>query len=94
MKVMVKFREMPELVSAFEGEERVQLDFTGDAVEDLLHHLSLKIGPKKGSIFINDRGEISPHVSVLINGRYIFNSNTLSQKLKENDVIELILAPG
>jgi len=94
MKVTVKFSALPELVSIFEWKKEAQVDLTGDAVKDLLHHLFLKIRPKKGSIFINDRGEISPQVSVLINGRYIFGSNPLSQKLKENDVIELILAPG
>jgi sulfur carrier protein ThiS len=94
MKVTVKFSAIPELLSIFKDEKEVEVDFTGDTVKDLLHNLFLKIGPKKGGIFVNDQGEISPWVSVLINGRYIFSSSRLSQKLQENDVVELTLSLG
>jgi len=63
MKVTVKYSAIPELLSIFKDEKEVQVDFTGDTVKDLLHNLFLKIGPKKGGIFVNDQGEISPWVS-------------------------------
>lgn len=94
MRVTIKFWQMPELVSVFKGEKENRVDFAGDTVEDLLHHLFLKIGSKKRGIFINEQGEISPYVFVLINGRYISGSNRLRQRLRENDVIELTLAAG
>lgn len=94
MKVTVKFRGIPELVSVFEEEKQIQMDFTGSTLKDLLHQLSLKIGPKKKGTFLNDRGEILPNLLVLINGKYTPGMNPLSKWLRENDVIELLLAPG
>ena len=48
MKVKVKFSATPELLSIFKNEKEVQVDFTGDTVKDLLHHLFFRIVPKKG----------------------------------------------
>jgi sulfur carrier protein ThiS len=94
MKVTIKFSAIPELVSIFKGKKEAQVDFTGDTVKDLLDHLALKVGPKKRDIFVNDRGRISPHVLVLINGRPISGLKRLGQGLQENDTVELTLPLG
>ena len=91
MKVQVKLFGMPELPSVFEGEKEVTIDFSGDTVKDLLHHLFLKIGSGKNGIPFNDQGEISSYISILINENIIYDSNPL--RLKENDLIEIILPP-
>lgn len=94
MKVKVKFSTIPELVSLFEGRKDIQLDFPGRTLKDLLDHLALKVGPKKKGTFLSDKGEISPHILVLISGRPIPGLNRLSERLRENDVVELTLPLG
>jgi hypothetical protein len=97
MKVKVKFSAIPELVSLFGGRkdiQLIQLDFPGRTLKDLLDHLALKVGPKKQGIFLSDKGEISPHILVLINGRPIRGLNRVGRMLRENDVVELALPLG
>jgi sulfur carrier protein ThiS len=94
MKVKVKFSVMPELVRIFKGKKEVPLDFPGETLKDLFHHLALKLGPRKKDMFLDDRGRISPHVLVLINGKPLSGSNQLGQRLQENDVVELTLPLG
>jgi len=94
MKVTVKFLAIPGLLSIFKDEEEVQVDFAGNTVKDLLYQLAMKLGPRKKDIFLDDRGRISPHVLVLINGKPLSGSNQLGQRLQENDVVELTLPLG
>ena len=94
MKVKVKFSAISELVSLFEGRKDIQLNFPGRTLKDLLDHLTLKLGPKKRGIFVGEKGEISPHLLVLVNGRPIPGLNRLSQRLRENDIVELTLPLG
>ncbi len=94
MKVKVKFSAIPGLVSLFEGRKEVKLDFRGRILKDLLDHLTLKVGPKNKEIFLSDKGEISPHILVLINGRPIRGLNRVRKMLRENDVVELTLPLG
>jgi hypothetical protein len=76
------------------GKKEVQVDFTGNTVRDLLDTLFLKIGAKENPLFLNDQGEISPRLKVNVNRKWISDSNQLSKKLRENDVVELALAPA
>ena len=94
MKVRIKFIGMPELLPGFEDKKEVQVDFAGNTGKDLLYHLSSKLEPKKKNFFLNDQGEFSLGVVVVINERIIPGSNLLTQKLHGNDLIELSLAPG
>ena len=94
MKVRVKFFGMPKSLSIFENGREFQVDFPGDTLKDLLNYLLLKIGHEKKNIFFNDQEDISSELLTLINGRLITDSNRLSQRLQENDLIEIIPAPG
>lgn len=94
MKVRVKFFGMPESLSMFENRKEFQVYFAGDTLKDLLDYLRLKIGHKKKNIFFDDQGDISSGVLMLINGRLATDSNRLRQRLYENDLIEIIPAPG
>ncbi len=85
---------MPELLPDSKDKKEVQVDFSGCTVKDLLYHLSSKLDSKKKNLLLNDQGEFSQGVVVLINERIISGSNFLTQELRENDLIELIPAPG
>lgn len=94
MKVKVKFWGMTELLSFSEGEKEVQVDFPGGTVKDLLHYLLSKIDPGKRSLFVDERGEITGDLFVIINGGIVSDSNRLIQQLQEGDFIELALSSG
>ncbi len=94
MKVTVTFLGTFELLPIFEREKVYPVDFFGNTMKDLLNHLFLKIGPRRDGVFFNERGEIFPDLLVLVNGRLISGSNRIGQSLKENDIVELVLASG
>ena len=94
MKVRVKFIGMPEPLPGFEDKKEVQVDFLGNSIKDLLHYLSLRIGPKQKEIFLNDQGETSSMVYVSINGDFPLYSDRLNARLRDNDFVELIFASG
>jgi len=89
MKVRIKVTGMPEHLPNFEDRKEVQVDFDGNTVKDLLHHLSLRIEPKQKQIFLNDRGEISPRLLVYINGNLPGYSDRLNVSLRDDDFLEL-----
>lgn len=94
MKVRIKFIGMPEPLPGFEDKKEVQVDFAGNTIKDLLHHLCLRFEPKHKEVFLNDRGEISPMLFVCINGDYPLYSGRLNATLRDNDFVELIFASG
>ena len=78
----------------FENGKEFQVDFAGDTLKDLLDYLLLKISYKKKNIFFDENGDISSELFTLINGRLVTDSNRLRQRLYENDLIEILPAPG
>jgi sulfur carrier protein ThiS len=92
MKARIKFIGMPESLSGFEDKKEVQVDFSGNTIKDLLHHLSLRIGPKQKESFLNDQGETSPMLFVCINGNSVSYSDRLNATLRDDDFVELIFA--
>ncbi len=94
MKVRIKFIGMPEPFPDFEDRKEVQVDFSGNTVKDLLHHLSLGIEPKQKEIFLNDRGDISPMLFVCINGNSVAYSDRPNARLHDDDFVELIFDSG
>ena len=85
---------MTEFLSSSEGEKEVQADFAGDTVKDLLHHLLSMVGPEGKGIFLDDQGEITSGLLVIINGKMISDPTRFSQPLQEGDFIELALSSG
>jgi hypothetical protein len=83
VKVRIKFIGLPELLPGFEDKKEIQVDFSGNTIRDLLHHLSPGIGPKQKESLLNE-GEISPMLFVHINGKY---SSRLNTRLRDDDEI-------
>ena len=94
MKVRVKLWGMSGIMPAFEGKEEVQVDFQGDEVKDLIFQLFSDVDPRKKGIIFDDNGEISPDLTIILNGRIVSESNRFNRRLRGGDFIELILAPG
>ena len=95
MKVRVKlWGTLSEILPAFEGKGEVQVDFNGDKVEELIFHLFSEIDPEKKGIVFDDKGEISPDLNIILNGRIVSESNRFNRHLRGGDFIELILGSG
>jgi sulfur carrier protein ThiS len=94
MKARIKFIGMPELLPDCEDKKEVQVDFAGNSVKDLLHHLSMEIGSKQKEPFLNDKGEISPMLFLRINGNFIRYSDRPNANLRDDDFVELIFFSG
>ncbi len=94
MKVRIKVTGMTEPLTGFEDRKEVQVDFSGNTVKDLLHHLSLGIGPKQKEIFLNNQGEIPWMLSVCINGSFPMYSDRITVGLRDDDFIELFFHSG
>jgi len=94
MKVRVKLWGMRGIIPAFEGKGEVQVDCQGDKVRDLIFQLFSNIDPKQKGIIFDDKDEISPDLTIIINGRIVSESNRFNRHLRGGDFIELILAPG
>lgn len=94
MKVRVKLWGMSGIMPAFEGKEEVQVDFQGDEVKDLIFQVFSDVDPRKKGTIFDDKGEISPDLTIILNGRIVSESNRFNRRLRGGDFIELVLAPG
>ncbi len=92
MKVKIEFSGTPEEpLPDFKDNKEVQVDFSGNTIKALLHHLSLGMEPQQKEMFLNDRGEIPPTLFVYINGEF---SGRLNATLRDDDLIKLIFVSG
>ncbi len=94
MKVRVKLWGMSGIMPAFEEKGEVQVDFQGENVKDLILQLFSDVDPKQKRLIFDDRGEIFPDLTIVLNGRIISESNRFNRRLRGGDFIELIVAPG
>ena len=94
MKVRVKLIGIHKLPPGFQGQKEVSMDFSGSSIKDLIGQLIPRIGSEKRELFFSDHGDISPDLAINVNGIGISYANRSDFRLKENDLIELVSAPG
>lgn len=98
MKVKVRLLGLLELLPYSEDVRDTKVDAAdGATLKGFLNQLFSKINEKsKGTVFnvLDCHGDISPNLSITINGRSVSDSDSLDQKLKEGDYIQLFAATG
>ncbi|MCX5919227.1 MAG: MoaD/ThiS family protein [Deltaproteobacteria bacterium] len=94
MKVRVKLIGIPKPPPGFQGQKEVSMDFSGNSVKDFIDQLISRIGSENRDLFFSDHGDISPDLAINVNGIAISYSSRSDFRLKENDLIELVSAPG
>lgn len=95
MKVRVKLIGIPKPPPGFQGQKEVSVDFSGNSVKDLIDQLIPRMGAENRKFFVSDHGDIvSPDLMIIVNGIATSYSNRSDFRLKENDLIELVLAFG
>jgi sulfur carrier protein ThiS len=94
MKVRVKLIGISKPPPGFESQKEVSMDFSGNSVKDLIDQLISRMGSENRELFFSGHGDISPDLAINVNGIAISYSNRSDFRLKENDLIELVSAPG
>jgi sulfur carrier protein ThiS len=93
MKVRAKLCGIPTIERLSKYENEIQLEFDGSTVKDLIQHLLSEIEPQQRNLVVDEKGEISSVLTILINGKIVSESNRYNKQLRGGDFIELVLAP-
>ncbi len=94
MEIKVKLVGTSELPPSFQGQKEAPVKFPGDSVKDLIHHLASGAGPKMSGIFLNEKGDVSSDLMIIVGGIAVTDSNRLNLRLKKGDLVELVSSPG
>ena len=94
MKVDLKIL-LPVLPEAI-GRKELEVEFTGETVNDLIDHLVAQYGRKARQALYDERGQLDPVVQVLLNGEEWVTHDRLDRTLQDGDhvVLMLMLAGG
>lgn len=95
MRVRVKLIGIPQPAPGFEGRKEVSIDIPGDSVKDFIDQLIPRMGSENRKFFVSDHGDIvASDLMIIVNGIATSGSNQADLQLKENDLVELVLAFG
>ena len=94
MKVRVRLVGTSELPPSFQGQKEAQVSFPGSSVKDLIHHLASGAGSQMSGIFLDEKGDVSSDLMIIVNGIAVTDSNRLNLHLQEGDLVELVSSPG
>jgi hypothetical protein len=94
MKVRVSLVGTSELPPSFQGQKEAQVSFLGSSVRDLIHHLASGAGLEMSGIFLDEKGDVTSDLMIIVGGIAVTGSNRLNLLLKEGDLIELVSSPG
>jgi len=94
MKVHLKML-LPVLPEAV-GRKELEVEFAGETVNDLLHHLLARYGRQARQALLDDQGQLDPVVQVLLNGEEWITHDQLDRALHDGDqvILMLMLAGG
>lgn len=94
MKVNVRLMALPALIKAMGG-KKVEVDFPGETVADLLEHVVERYGRAAEEALLDDEGHLDSIIQILINERQWVVHDELHVPLKEGDnVIFMLLVAG
>lgn len=94
MNVTLKIIGLSEPLPGFEGPGEVPVDFPGNSLGELIHHILSGAAPETKDLFLSGGEEISPDLVTIVNGIAVSDSNRFHLRLQEGDRIELISSPG
>jgi sulfur carrier protein ThiS len=94
MKVRVRLVGTSELPPSFQGQKEAQVSFPGSSVKDLIHHLASGAGSEMSGIFLDEKGDVSSDLVIIVGGIAVTDSNRANLRLKEGDLVELVSSPG
>jgi len=94
MKIKVRLVGTSELPPGFQGQKEAQVNFPGISVKDLVHHLSSGASSDLSEVFLDQNGDVSADLMIVVQGIAVTDSNRGNLRLKEGDLVELVSSPG
>jgi MoaD family protein len=92
MKVDLKIF-LPVLPEAI-GRKRLQVEFAGETVNDLIEHLIARYGRKARQALYDRDGQLDPVVQILLNGEQWVPHDQLDTVLQDGDEVMLMIMLG
>lgn len=93
MKITVDFLSMP-IVTKIIGSKKVSLDFYGQTINDLLHHIIDKYGEKLGRFLMDENGKLDMVFQVYLNGKERIPRDRMDKILQDGDQVTLMMLVG
>jgi MoaD family protein len=81
---------VPEII----GRKELEVEFSGETINDLIDHLVTKYGKKVRHTLYDEEGKLDQLVQVLHNGESWINNEELNTILQEGDEIVLMMMLG
>ena len=93
MKVSVEAIGLPTLAGIIG--RKIDMEFSGKTVSDLISHIKLKYGKKAADILLNKKGELDETIQVILNDDgFIRRQDVPETRLKQGDIVRFILLAG
>jgi molybdopterin converting factor small subunit len=90
MRVNLRLMALPALVKAMGG-RKVEVDFPGETVADLLDHIVKQYGRAAKEALLDEEGKLDTIIQILINEEEWVVHDELDVPLKEGDTVILML---
>jgi MoaD family protein len=94
VKVELRLMALPALARAIGG-KKVEVEFAGDTVADLVNHLVERYGKAAKDALLDEEGDLDSIIQILINEKQWITHDELEVPLKDGDsVIFMLLVVG
>jgi hypothetical protein len=93
MKIRVILVGTSEFPPGFQGQKEALVNFPGSSVKDLIHYLASAAGSQMSGIFLDEKGDVSSDLMIIVGGIAVTDSSRLNLRLKEGDLVELVSSP-
>ena len=87
MKVNVQVVGLATVYEALRGNEKIELEFPGETVRELIDVLVGEFGTNVRKALLNENGDFNPRIRVLINGVIYPTENCMRAALENGDTL-------
>ena len=87
MKVNVQVAGLATVYEALRGNEKIEVEFSGNTVRELLDVLVKEFGTNVRKTLLNENGDLKPRIRILINGVIYPTENCMRAALSNGDTL-------
>ena len=87
MKVNVQVVGLATVYEALRGNEKIELEFPGETVRELIDVLVGEFGTNVRKALLNENGDFNPRIRVLVNGVIYPTENCMRAALENGDTL-------
>lgn len=90
MKIELRLMALPKLAKAL-GNKRLEIDFPGDTVADLVDYLVERYGSPAREALLDEEGKLDAIIQILVNEKEWVVHENLDVPVKDGDSVILML---